>query len=84
LSGTWIPEVFIAASRDPIRATPTLRVPDIGHDLELSERQLHARRRVHLAMQALGGTSSPAGSRVWHAVVLQRKLREWALRRGLG
>jgi hypothetical protein len=60
---------------------PILRVP--GREPELSERQLHARRRVHEAMAALGGISSPAGSCVWH-VVLQRSLREWAMRQGWG
>jgi hypothetical protein len=50
----------------------------------LSERQLDARRRVHQAMQALGGISSPAGSCVWHVVGLQRSVREWAIRQGWG
>jgi hypothetical protein len=51
---------------------------------DLSERQLHARRRVHKAMAALGGISSPAGSCVWHVVGLQRSVREWAMRQGCG
>jgi hypothetical protein len=50
----------------------------------MSERQLHAKRRVHEAMQALGGLSSPAGSCVWHFVGLQRSVREWAMRQGWG
>jgi hypothetical protein len=75
---------FIAASLDPIRATPTLRVLGIGRDLELSERQLDARRRVHEAMQALGGINSPAGSCVWHVIGCGCSIREWAIRRGWG
>ncbi len=46
--------------------------------------QLHARRRVHAAMEALGGMSSPAGSCVWHVIGLQRSIRDWAMRQGWG
>ena len=75
---------FILANFDPLRAIPLLRVPGTGREPELNERQLDARRRVHEAMQALGGISSPAGSCVWHVVGLQRSLREWAIRQGWG
>ena len=49
---------FIIAQLDPLRALPILRVPGTGREPELNERQLHARRRVHEAMQALGGISA--------------------------
>jgi hypothetical protein len=75
---------FILAQLDPLRALPILRVPGTGREPDLSERQLHARRRVHRAMAALGGINSPAGSCVWHVVGLQRSVREWALRQGWG
>jgi len=75
---------FIVANLDPIRALPILRVPGTGREPELNERQLHARRRVHETLQALGGLSSPAGSCVWHVVGLQRSVREWAIRQGWG
>ena len=75
---------FIVANLDPIRALPILRVPGTGREPELNERQLHARRRVHETLQALGGISSPAGSCVWHVVGLQRSVREWAMRQGWG
>ena len=75
---------FIIAQLDPLRALPILRVPGTGREPDLSERQLHARRGVHEAMQALGGLSSPAGSCVWHVVGLQRSVREWAIRQGWG
>ena len=75
---------FIVANLDPLRALPILRVPGTGREPDLNERQLHARRRVHEAMQALGGISSPAGSCVWHVVGLQRSVREWAIRQGWG
>jgi hypothetical protein len=73
---------FIVANLDPLRALPILRIPGTGREPDQSERQLHAKRRVHEAMQALGGISSPAGSCVWHVVGLQRSVREWAMRRG--
>jgi Domain of unknown function (DUF6456) len=75
---------FIVANLDPLRALPILRVPGTGREPDQSERQLHAKRRVHEAMQALGGLSSPAGSCVWHVVGLQRSIREWAMRQGWG
>lgn len=75
---------FILAQLDPLRALPILRVPGTGCEPDLNERQLHARRRVHEAMQALGGISSPAGSCVWHVLGLQRSIREWAIRQGWG
>ena len=75
---------FIVANLDPLRALPILRVPGTGRDPDLNERQLHARRRVHKALEALGGISSPAGSCVWHVVGLQRSVREWAIRQGWG
>jgi hypothetical protein len=75
---------FIIAQLDPLRALQVLRVPGTGREPELNERQLHARRRVHQAMAALGGISSPAGSCVWHVVGLQRSVREWAVRQGWG
>ena len=75
---------FIVAQLDPLRALPILRVPGTGREPELNERQLHARRRVHEAMAALGGIGSPAGSCVWHVVGQQRSVREWAMRQGWG
>jgi hypothetical protein len=75
---------FIVANFDPLRALPILRIPGNGRGPELHEHQLDARRRVHTAMQALGGISSPAGSCVWHVVGLQRSVREWAIRQGWG
>ena len=73
---------FIVANFDPLRALPVLRVPGTGREPDLNERQLDARRRVHRALEALGGLSSPAGSCVWHVVGLQRSIREWSMRQG--
>jgi hypothetical protein len=73
---------FVIANLDPIRATPFLRVPGTRRELDLNERQIEARQRVHAAMQRLGGASSPAGSCIWHVVGLQHSVREWAMRQG--
>jgi hypothetical protein len=75
---------FIVANLDPIRALPIVRVTGTGREPDLNERQLDARRRVHKALQAMGGLSSPAGSCVWHVLGLQRSVREWAMRQGWG
>jgi hypothetical protein len=75
---------FTIANLDPIRAASILRVPGAGREPDLNGRQIDARRRVHQAMQALGGINSPAGSCVWHVVGLQRSVREWAMRQGWG
>jgi hypothetical protein len=75
---------FIMANLDPLRALPIVRVTGTGREPDLNERQLDARRRVHNALQALGGLSSPAGSCVWHVIGLQRSVREWAIRQGWG
>ena len=73
---------FDIANLDPLRAAPLLRVPGVRREPVLSERQIDARRRVHEAMQALGGITSPAGSCIWHIVGLQCSVREWSMRQG--
>jgi hypothetical protein len=73
---------FILANFDPLRAIPLLRVPGTRREPELNGRQLDARRRVHEALQALGGINSPAGSCVWHVIGLEKSVREWAIRQG--
>ena len=75
---------FILANLDQLRAVQVLRGPGTGREADLSERQLDARRRVHEAMEVLGGIGSPAGSVIWHVVGLQRSVREWAMRQGWG
>ena len=73
---------FTIARFDRLHAPSLLRTPGTGRDRELTERQLDARRRVHKAMEALGGISSPAGSIAWHVIGLQRSVREWAIHQG--
>ena len=75
---------FIIAQLESLRAMPILRVPGTGRAPDLNERQLHARRRVQEALQALGGHGSPTGSCAWHVLGCQRSMREWAMRQGWG
>jgi hypothetical protein len=73
---------FTIANLDPIRAAAILRVPGAGREPDLNERQLDARRRVHVTMEALGGINSPAGSCVWHVIGCGCSIRQWAIRQG--
>jgi hypothetical protein len=75
---------FIIANLDPLRSPLLTRIPGNGHPADLSDTQMEARRRVHAALDALGGISSPAGSCVWHVIGCQRSIREWAMRLGWG
>jgi hypothetical protein len=75
---------FIIAQLDPLRALPILRVPGTGREPDHNERQLHARRRVQEAMEAMGGHDSPAGSVLWHVIGGGLSLRQWALRQRWG
>jgi hypothetical protein len=72
---------FVVANIDRLRALPILRVPGTGREPDLSERQLDARRRVHEALDALGGIGSPGGSAIWNIAGLQHSVRHWALGR---
>jgi hypothetical protein len=71
---------FVIAQLEPLRAPSMLRVPGAGGAPELHEHQLDARRRVHEALDALGGVSSPAANCAWHVIGCERSLRDWALR----
>lgn len=46
------------------------------------ERNAGAARAVRDALDAVGGSGSPAGSALWYVAGLQLSLREWALRDG--
>ena len=83
-AGRDLEAAFIIANLDPLRALPILRVPGTGREPDLNERQLHARRRVQEALQALGGHGSPTGCWAWHVLGCQRSIREWAMRQGWG
>ena len=48
----------------------------------LIERNASAARAVRDALEAVGGSGSPAGSALWYVVGLGQSVREWALRQG--
>jgi Domain of unknown function (DUF6456) len=73
---------FAIAQLDPLHAADLLREPGCGRAPEPLDSHVAARRRVHEAIEALGGLSGPGGSCTWHIVGLQQSVREWALRQG--
>jgi hypothetical protein len=73
---------FQFAGLDPIRARPLMLPAGGGGTPELTESQLDARRRVHKALEGLGGIGSPGGSCLWHVLGCGCSIREWAIRRG--
>lgn len=48
----------------------------------LIERNASAARAVRDALDAVGGSGSPAGSALWYVAGLGQSVREWALRQG--
>jgi len=76
---------FALAALETMRAMPLVRMPGSSRpDGDLSDRQIQARKRIHKAIEAVGGLSSPGGSAVWFVVGLGHSVREWALRQGWG
>jgi len=78
---------FAVAQLDPLRALDlsrmrlgdrTLRPDREGPGLRIEA----ARTAVWRAIQAVGGTASPAGSCLWHVLGWERSLKEWALGQG--
>jgi hypothetical protein len=67
---------------DPIRARLLMLPVGGGSVPDLTETQLDARRRVHRALDALGGIGSPGGSCLWHVLGCGCSIREWAIRLG--
>ena len=61
-----------------------MMLPAGGGASELTESQLDARRRVHNALEALGGIGSPGGSCLWHVLGCGCSIREWAICQGWG
>lgn len=74
---------FRAAALDDLQPRALDRISG-GPGDGMTERNLHARRKVAGAMAALGGPGSAAGSIVWHVVGLEASIREWGQRQGWG
>jgi hypothetical protein len=76
---------FAAAGLDPLRARRLDTVAGTGcHGRQPTEWQALARRRVAMAIDALGGHHSPAASCIWCVLGNQISLRQWALRQRWG
>lgn len=75
---------FIVADIATLRALPILRILGNGRDVDMSDRQLIARRRVMKSIENLGGIGSPTASALWHVVGLKESVRHWAQRSGWG
>lgn len=75
---------FRMAALDTLRALPLIRIPGSGGVDTTTEQQFQAREKVAAAIDALGGSASPAGACVWHVVGLQSSITEWARRSGWG
>jgi len=45
---------------------------------------LHLQQSTGCRLMAVLGLGSPSGGCIWHAVGLQRSVREWAMRQGWG
>jgi len=78
--------LFHSASLDPLRVPDLARIrgPSRAFETRLGSRQEDARRKIGIALQALGGIASPAGSCVWHVVGCEWNLKDWATREGWG
>jgi hypothetical protein len=76
---------FAVAGLDPLRARRLDTVAGSGcHGPPPTDWQALARRRVAMAIDALGGHHSPAASCIWCVLGHQMSLRQWALRQRWG
>jgi len=77
---------FAVAQLDPLRAPDLSRPRERGASRfkadEPGMRIEGAREAVWRAIQAVGGSGSPAGSCLWHVVGSEQSLKEWALEQG--
>ena len=77
---------FTVAQLDPLRAPDWSRLRERGASRfkgdEPGLRIEKARDAVWRAIQAVGGSGSPAGSCLWHVVGSEQSLKEWALEQG--
>jgi hypothetical protein len=83
-AGRTFERQFIMAQLDPLRAPDFCRIPGNGREPDANDTTLGARRRVHSALQVLGGHDGPLGSLAWHVLGCGCSMRDWALRQGWG
>jgi len=75
--------LFRSAALDGMSKSVLVRLPGQTADT-LSDHHMDARRKIGVALDALGGHDSAAGSCAWHVVGLECSVREWAMRQGWG
>jgi hypothetical protein len=82
-AGREFEEDFVRARLEPLHASDPGRLPG-GGAADLSDAMIAGRRRVSLAMAALGGMTMPAGSAVWCILGTGVTVKEWAARSQFG
>lgn len=73
---------FVFAQMDPAGAPALDRIPGGQWRDGMTERVVWARKRMHEALDAVGGISSPGGCAVWHVAGLGRSVKEWSALEG--
>jgi hypothetical protein len=79
LAGEDFQRLFRIAQLDPLHAA------DMGQPREARPAGSHgdaawARRKLHRALDTLGGLDSPCGACAWYVLGLELSMRDWALR----
>lgn len=69
---------FVFAQMGHAGAPPLTRIPGGQWTDSMTERVVWARKRMHEALDAVGGIRSPGGCAVWHVAGLGRSVKEWS------
>lgn len=81
-AGVVFRNLFRGAALSDMRTSQLIRLPGGRAVDTLSERNVHARRKLADALDVLGGHDSAAGSCAWHVLGRECSVREWAMRQG--
>ena len=73
---------FIFAQLSPAGPPALDRIPGGQWRDSMTERVAFARKRLHEALDAVGGINSPGGCAVWHVAGMGRSVKEWSLLEG--
>lgn len=73
---------FVFAQMNPARAPALDRIPSGQWHDNVTERVVGARKRLHDALQIVGGIGSPGGCALWHVAGLGQSVKEWSLLEG--